>query len=470
MLNHAAAFDRIGTTDPPVSTPCHFRTVHVLGGGIAGLIAARVLADAARRVVIIEPDGLAHDLDGAPRPGVPQGYQVHTLLPGGRAQFERFFPGIAQEALDNGAILSTSDRTVAYVDNAEQLGTPNAELLSCSRPFLESLIRRRVLALPNVSVKKGRVTGLTYARGAVNAVRYVSSGEVVESTEFVVDATGRASRLPYWLQHGGWPRPETERLRVEVQYLSARFRRSRDWPGPYTGVCRYSLQSSGKGLPGAAFAAIEDEQWAIMLAYYEIDGRRESAHDFSSSFRDLPAIFQEVAQSELIGGVVPYRHPDSRWRHFEAMSHFPAGLVAVGDSAASFNPVYGQGMSSAALHASCLSEYLRSEPDTDAPARYFLDLQKVVIEAAWQLSTAGDAARLGVRNPSVTATERRRAWALRQVMTAMSSDVEVATAVRAVTFMTAHPESLTEPDLVRRAARINHIPEEEFHREFEIAQ
>lgn len=244
------------------------------------------------------------------------------------------------------------------------------------------------------------------------------------------DATGRPSRLPYWLQQDGWPQPETERLRVEVQYLSARLRRSRDWPGPYTGVCRYSPQSSSKGLPEAAFAAIEDEQWAIMLANYEIDRRRESSYDFSSSFRDLPMIFQEVAESELIGRVVPYRHPDSRWRHFEATPHFPARLAPVGDSRRFFQSGLGQGMPSAALHASCLSEYLRPEPGIDASTWYFLDLQKVVIEAAWRLSTAGDAARLGVHNTSATAIKRRRAGALRQVMTAMSSVVEVATAVR----------------------------------------
>jgi hypothetical protein len=118
--------------------------------------------------------------------------------------------------------------------------------------------------------------------------------------------------------------------------------------------------------------------------------------DFVARCRELPPIFREAVSGEQVGEVIPYRHPDSRWRHFEALDRFPARLAVVGDAVASFNPVYGQGMSSAALHASCLSEYLRSGPDLDAAARHFFDLQKVIVESAWQTFTAGDAARLGL--------------------------------------------------------------------------
>src|ERR1700759_778190 len=105
----AAVFDRLGTTVPPTGTPRLFGTTYVLGGGIAGLLAARVLADHADRVVIIEPDG-SH---AGPRSGVPQGYQVHTLLPGGAAQLERFFPGIVEQAVEHGAVAIGPDRAVA---------------------------------------------------------------------------------------------------------------------------------------------------------------------------------------------------------------------------------------------------------------------------------------------------------------------------------------------------------------------
>jgi 2-polyprenyl-6-methoxyphenol hydroxylase-like FAD-dependent oxidoreductase len=452
----AAIFERLSTLIAPKDTQVLLRTAHVLGGGIAGLVAARVLADHAERVVIVEPDGPQAGSNGESRPGVPQGYQVHTLLPGGRAQLERWFPGIVRQALDEGAVLAGPHEAVTYVDHELQFSTPNMELVSSSRPFLESLIRRRTLALPNVEMVTGRVTGLTYARDAVDAVRYTADGEeVVASTDFVVDATGRSSRLSDWLEQGGWPRPEMDRLQVDVRYLTARFKRSHDWTGPTNGIFRFTPAHLSEGFAGAAASAIEDHQWTVLLAYFGGEHGRLSNDDFVARCRELPPIFQEAVAGELVGEVVPYRHPDSRWRHFEALDRFPARLAVAGDAVASFNPVYGQGMSSAALHASCLSEYLRSEPDLNTPARYFLDLQKVVVEAAWQTSTGPDAVFLGVAPKPSTVPERLRAWAIGQVMAAVDRDVHVATAFRAVSFMTVHPTALGSPNVLARAVRAN---------------
>jgi glycine/D-amino acid oxidase-like deaminating enzyme len=116
-------FERLSTLLPPAETRTLFRTAHVLGGGIASLTAARVLADHAERVVIVEPDGPDPGTDGEPRQGVPQGYQVHTLLPGGRAQLERWYPGIVRQALDEGAVACGPHDCVVYVDDVEQIST-----------------------------------------------------------------------------------------------------------------------------------------------------------------------------------------------------------------------------------------------------------------------------------------------------------------------------------------------------------
>jgi 2-polyprenyl-6-methoxyphenol hydroxylase-like FAD-dependent oxidoreductase len=455
----ADVFGRLSTLVAPAGTQRLFGTACVLGGSLAGLAAARVLADYADRVVIIEPDGPNAGSNGEARHGVPQGYQVHVLLPGGRAQLERFFPGIVAQAVDEGAALHDPNHVSSYLDGVEQITTPNAEFVSSSRPFLESLVRRRTQALPNVEFVTGRVTGLSYTHDAVDAVRYTTErGEAVEAADFVVDATGRGSRLSDWLEQGGWPRPELERLQVDVRYVSARFKRADDWTGPRNGICRYSPFFPSEGLAGAAVSGIENQQWTVMLAHFG-----PPAGDFLARCRELPPVFREAVSGEQVGEVVPYRHPDSRWRHFEALDRFPARLAVVGDAVASFNPVYGQGMSSAALHASCLSEYLRSG---DLDTRHFFELQKVIVEAAWQMSTAGDAARLGLAKPPATEPERKRAWALQQVRTAAGRDVAVGTAFRAVGFMTAHPASLFAPELVLRAARLNGVPEEQILREY----
>jgi 2-polyprenyl-6-methoxyphenol hydroxylase-like FAD-dependent oxidoreductase len=455
MDSLVAIFERLGTSAAPENTHVLFGTVHVLGGGVAGLVAARVLADHAERVVIVEPDGPEAGERRRPRPGVPQGHQVHTLLPGGRTQLERFYPGIVEQALDRGAVLSRPEASRAYIDDVEQVNTPNQELVCSSRPFLESLIRQRTLAAAHIEVVTGRAVGLEFTGDAVTGVRYATGGvETVEPTDFVVDATGRSSRLSDWLERGGWQRPEMERLPVDVRYVTAFFERS-PRSSALSAISRYSPGFPSKGLATAAVNAVEDDRWMVMLAYFGGEGARVNTEDFLARCRDLQPLYQEAVGGRLIGEVVPYRHPDSRWRHIEALDHFPARLVVVGDAVASFNPVYGQGMSSAALHASCLSEYLRSAPDLDTPAQLFLDLQKVVVEAAWQLSTGADAVRLGVATPPATEAERRTAWALQQVRAAAAHDVAVATALRAVGFMTAHPATLGTPELVQRAVRVN---------------
>ena len=264
----AAVFERLTTAVTPVRAEVRLGTACVLGGGVAGLVAARVLADHAHRVVIIEPDHPEAAPGGAARPGVPQGSQVHLLLPGGRAQLERFFPGVVAQALAEGAVPCAPERTVTYLDDVEQIATPNARFVGSSRPFLESLIRRRTLALPHVELVRGRVTGLRYARGAVESVRDAAGGGHVDvPAAFVVDASGRGSRLPDWLEQGGWPRPEVERLPVDIRYLSAASRARPAGDGPLSGISRYSPHFP-KDIAGAAVSPIESRQWAVMLARF----------------------------------------------------------------------------------------------------------------------------------------------------------------------------------------------------------
>jgi 2-polyprenyl-6-methoxyphenol hydroxylase-like FAD-dependent oxidoreductase len=195
-----------------------------------------------------------------------------------------------------------------------------------------------------------------------------------------------------------------------VRYLTVRFERSQDWTGPFSGISRYTPAFPANGLAVAVVGAIEDDQWTVMLGYFGRGGDRLSGEHLVARCREMPPIYREAVSGAPIGEAVPYRHPDSRRRHFASLDRLPARLAVVGDAVASFNPVYGQGMSSAALHASCLSEYLRSEPDLDAPARPFFELQKVVVDAAWQISTAADAARLGIVRKPTTVPDRLRAW------------------------------------------------------------
>ncbi|MEU4421701.1 FAD-dependent monooxygenase [Actinoplanes sp. NPDC024001] len=443
----ADVFERLSSTRPPEAGTRPLRRAIVLGGSVAGLLAARVLADHAAEVIVVERDDVGRDAAGGRR-GVPQQFQVHTLLPGGRAQIERLFPGFTEEAVSLGAVLSLGHQVQAWADDVRAVQTPNAVLLSESRTFLETLLRHRTLALGNVRSVRGIATGLGYRDGQVTAVR-IDDQEI--PADFVVDAMGRASRLSDWLDADGWERPELERMRIDVNYATAYFRRAHQDPPIGAAISRFSPHYRKK--TQAAVTAIEDMQWMLMLTTYGEDRLLPDLGDFLARCEDLPPLFQEIAREEPAGDVRVYRQTDARRRRFDRLTRLPGRLVSVGDAVASFNPVYGQGMSSAALHASCLAEYLSATSDPAQPATHFFQLQKVVVDAAWDLSTSGDAQRLETAKPPASVRVQRAL--INQVIAASTVDLTIATKFNDVAFMRTHPSTLATPAVLLRSVVVN---------------
>ncbi len=425
----------------------------VLGGSVAGLLAARVLSAYADSVVVIDRDDLY--VTGE-RPGAPQGTQLHALLPGGLQQLANLLPGFREHALAHGAVAAPPEARRNYLDGRLKIAVPDdADTLAGTRPLLEGLIREQVLRLPNVKTVRARATGLVVDGAVTTGVRYdVGGAPGVECGDLVVDAMGRSSRLSDWLEEAGWDRPATRRITVDLNYATALFRRREPDPG-FTVVMALNSPGTPAEVAGAAFFAVEDGRWMAMMAGYGDNRPGRTAEDFVRRLREaVPPEFGEVAGSELLGEVRTYRHADSRRRDFAALRRFPAGLVSVGDAVASFNPVYGQGMTAAALHAACLSRYLRSNPALDAPARHFFELQKVVVDAAWSLSTSADLALPHVTGPYPRGY-RLSNWIGRQIVAATVTDVAVARRFNEVVSMREHPVALARPRLVLSALRAN---------------
>ncbi|RIV39716.1 FAD-dependent oxidoreductase [Micromonospora radicis] len=425
----------------------------VIGGSIAGMLAARVLADHAQSVVVIDRDDL--HVTGQ-RLGVPQGTQLHALLPGGFLQLERLFPGFREQAVAQGAVEAPPAARRNYLDGRLKVGVPDdADSLAGSRPLLEGLIRQQVLRLPNVKTVTARATGLVFDGAVTTGVRYDVGGAAgVEHADLVVDAMGRSSRLSDWLAQAGWERPPMRRMPVHLNYATALFRRREANP-EHTVVLALHSPRMSSDVAGAAFFAIEDGRWMAMMAGYAENRPGRTAEDFVRRLREqFPPEFREVADSELLGDVQTYRHADSRRRDFHELPRFPAGLVPIGDAVASFNPVYGQGITAAALHAACLSWYLRPGPDLRMPAREFLALQRVVVDAAWSISTSADLALPHVTGPYPRGY-RLSSWVSRQIVAATVTDVAIARRFNDVVSMRAHPSSLATPGVLLGALRAN---------------
>lgn len=456
-------FAQICTAEPPTDAKIVLRRAVVLGGSMAGLFAARVLSDHAEEVLIVERDELDPENVSTARPGVPQGKQVHALLEAGRIQLDRWFPGFCEGLVEAGALWSGGEGSVTYVDGVRKSAPPDLLTLCSSRLFLEGHLRRRVLGLDNVRAVPGRADGLVITNGRVTGVRYVpaegtdTDGDSVDSgrvlqADFVVDAMGRASRLSDWLERDGWPRPTMQRMNVDLNYATAVFRQGDELATTNSAVSFQSPDSTFSRTT-AAMVTVEGGRRMVVLAGYADHRPSRDPEEFRRLCREQTPEFAEIAdRCEMIGPIVTYRQADSRRRDYHKLDRLPGGLVAAGDAVSSFNPVYGQGMTSGALHASCLSEYLRSGASPTGPAHgYFADV-RVVVDAAWQTSTLAD---LGL--PHVTGPYPRGYRLMIRlsglVANASAVDGEINRQLMHVTNMVVHPNALATPGILLRSVR-----------------
>ena len=479
---------------PPPATRRLGRAL-VLGGSVAGLMAARVLADHADEVLVIEPDDA--EVGAGPRPGVPQGSQVHALLAAGQLQLDRWFPGFTAQAEAGGALPSTPAHVEFYIDGVAR---PSVEItdvpgLLSSRPFLESLIRRRTLEFPGIRVLAGRATGLRIEGDAVLGATYAPNGDagagVDLDADLVVDATGRGSRLADWLEQAGRPAPPLVRMPIKLNYATAVYRRDPKVLDTTTlvNVC-LSTPVPGRLPRTGGFVAAEDDRWIVLVAGYDQDRPERSLEDFTTRCRrDFPGMFGDIVDHcELLGDVVTYHQADSRRRDYDTVARFPARLIVAGDAVASFNPVYGQGMTSAMLHASCLSAYLRGEaadllgsggggtasdkaaasaigsgapsdaaaahpgPDLSLPAKPYFDLVRVIVDAAWQTSTFPDLALPHVPGPYPRGYRLAKRVS-ESMLVGSVIDPELNLRLARVTGMLTHPDTLMSPGTVVRSLR-----------------
>jgi 2-polyprenyl-6-methoxyphenol hydroxylase-like FAD-dependent oxidoreductase len=449
----ARVFARLSDPNPPTGTVVVLDTAVVLGGSIAGLLAARVLSDHAATVIVIERDDPGEGAES--RPGVPHANQAHALLAGGLVQLERWFPGFTEQALAAGAGAAPLSARRFYFEGVLRPGGSPAMMLTATRPFFEAQIRRHTLSLPNVKTTKARVTGLEFDAGAVTGVRYESGGqEGVERADFVMDAMGRSSRLSEWLAQAGWERPAVRRTQVDLNYACALLRCA-DGDPEVSAVMALRAPGNPAGMTGGVLHKVEGGRWLIGMGGYVDCRPGRTPEDFTRRCKaELPPEFGQVADNEILGEIKSFRHSESLRRDFHALSRLPARLAALGDAVASTNPVYGQGIASAALQAACLSEYLRSDPDLAKPAREFFALQKIVVDAVWRTASGADLAWPHIDGPYPRGYGLIR-WINGQIRPASRLDPDVARQVDEVTFMLKHPTALASPALLIRAIRTN---------------
>ncbi|WP_406301222.1 hypothetical protein OHA61_01045 [Streptomyces sp. NBC_00885] len=437
------------------------RSAVVLGGSVAGLITARVLSDHAEEVVVLEPDGLIDE--GAGR-GAPHRHQLHALLAMGHTQIERWFPGITRELVHGGAHLGTGTAIQYYVDGVLRPNVPDAHMLGATRPFVEDHLRRRVLALPNVTITTARARDLIFSGTRVSGVRFSSTADNSPSpdpdgeleADLVVDAMGRSSRLGKWLLKHGWEQAPFERMTVDLGYATAHFRRGDELPetvvahaspGPASGY-----QYREAVTEPAAVTALEGNRWGVVLAGYTDYRPGCDPDEFKARMRRSVAPIREIAEKcELDSPIGTFHFRESLRRDFTGLSRFPGGLIAVGDAVASVNPIYGQGLTVAALQASALSAYLRTGASPHAAAWGYFRRAGVIVNAAWQLSATADLAQHHVAGHRPRGYRLTR-WVGDKITEASVIDPVVNQAFMDVVHMRKRPKALSHPSVLLATA------------------
>lgn len=426
----------------------------VLGGSLAGLMAARVLADHFDRVTLIERDAYPDTTEV--RKGIPQANHVHGLLLRGRQVLEEFFPGLQDEMIVAGAPLVDMANEIPWYTRAGWgVRFPSEmKVLAFTRPMLDLHVRRRLAQNPKIEIadqvevlglvadsKEKRVAGVMVIPRASDADRRVAR-EL--RADFVVDATGRASRAPRWLQDLGYEAPTETVVTAHLGYASRFYRVPEDFHGEWT--CAYVQSAPPQRKRGGILFRVEGNRWLVTL----IGGGRDyppcDEQGFLQFADSLPVsiIADAIRTAEPVSPIRTHRATENRIRHFDRLKKLPDNFVVLGDAACAFNPLYGQGMTIAALGALALQQCLREERDASLRglAQRFQRRLAKVNKAPWLMATGEDYRYRETEGGTPGLMTRFMHWYMDRVLQLATRDVAVRSVLLQVFSMLIPPSAL----------------------------
>ncbi|MCA9972022.1 MAG: NAD(P)-binding protein, partial [Anaerolineales bacterium] len=349
----------------------NFRQALVIGGGIAGLLAARVLADHFASVVVLErgrrPEGPAF------RRETPQAYHRHGLSLEGKRIFEQLFPGLdqalAQANCPRVAAPQPGDAHGAdYVLlRARETAVSSPTTLGdriVSRPRLEWEVFRRVAQLPNVRFAwERRVTALLPGPdaafvGGVAAHDHATGAPETLPADLVVDASGRFSKILSWLAAAGYDAPEESAFDSQLLMVTQWFDVPAGDPLPWEGLMIEPRHPHN--FRSAMITRIEGQHLLLTLsgkAGFNPPTNAAALMDYLRQLRK-PGIYDVLRRAAPAGPPKGFAHTGNRRRHWERVDRFPNNLIVVGDAAHTFNPGHAFGMGLAAQCAEALQQLL----------------------------------------------------------------------------------------------------------------
>jgi 2-polyprenyl-6-methoxyphenol hydroxylase-like FAD-dependent oxidoreductase len=387
----------------------------VIGSGIGGMCAARVLSDHFERVTLIErdelPEGAAH------RKGVPQSRHPHGLLDRGRRELSALFPGLDDSLHERGGLDMDAGLELATLNPegwAKRRRTGH-QMLFASRLLIESVIRDRIKKNPRIHLVEGtEVAELMFADGGTSRVTGVETRKVSDGSkgrieaDLVVDCSGRSSNAAKWLTGAGYPEVEVEVVDAQAGYSTCWYQapppeqRPSNWWWKGIFLNPSTKPTREEDYYVALILPIEGDRFLLTLASW---GGRTLPADHGS-FAALcgklrsPIVAEALAISKPISAIFHRKGMQNIWKHYEK-STGPAGYVAMADAVCAFNPVYAQGMTSASVCSQILGKLVGEMDPTDPnfPTSFY-NRQAEFVRQPWGLSVARDRQALGQTNGS----------------------------------------------------------------------
>ncbi|URD53711.1 NAD(P)/FAD-dependent oxidoreductase [Chroococcidiopsis sp. CCNUC1] len=210
-----------------------------------------------------------------------------------------------------------------------------------------------------------------------------------------MDATGRNSALPKWLAALGYPSPQETIVNSFLGYASRWYQRPKeprvDWRGA---TIMSKPPDAGRG---GVLYPVEGNRWVVTLGGVGRDYPPTSEADFLEFARSLrsPIIYEAIKDARPLSGLYAYRRTENRWYHYEQLSRLPEEVVVMGDAVCAFNPIYGQGITVAAMQAltldKCLQQQFQGDRDSLSGLTRRLSKQLAkTIATPWLMATGED--------------------------------------------------------------------------------
>lgn len=439
----------------------------IIGGSLAGLFASRVLAKHFDRVSIIERDFFPEK--PAPRPGIPQSRHLHILLNGGKIILEQLFPEWENELIAAGAprLNPKSIRWFSPAGWAPQSSPDLNDLIMFSRDLLDWQIRRRLTENMNVHfLEGGTVTGLL-ANASRTEVAGVSvcfrdrhnPANIHEENlyaDLVVDAGGKVSKTPQWLKSLGYEPPQETVINAFVGYASRIYKCS----GKLSDTAPVFVSTAPPfRTRGGAIFPIEGNRWLVLLIGGDRDYPPADEAGFLEFARSLPTptIYDAIKDTEAITPIYSYRGTENRLRHYDRLRCYPENLIIIGHAVCAFNPIYGQGMTVAALDAQMLDESFQKqrdrypEGDLTGFARQFQQKLAKLHTIPWTFAISQDSRYPGSEGAKLNLATRLTIDYMDLVLKVLVGDAKVCQAFLEVLHMIESPAILFHPSIALKA-------------------